>query len=261
MKGLRKGKQFEVYGVQGGISTAITLPVGFNTEKDRCPMVILMHGFMASKRFYPISRLAKSLADAGIGTIAFDFNAHGKSEGKFVDMTLANELSDAQAIFDYVVRLPYVTRIGLAGHSQGGVIAGMLAGLLENGREKPVCMALLAPAAVLKDDAIAGQCMGKRYDASNPPEYVKVFFHKLGREFILGAQKTPIYEIAARYTGKVFILHGRKDKIVPYAYSEKYHSVYANSTLCLLEKEGHMLNKCKADVLVPVTEFFKDNLL
>ena len=96
----KKNNQFRVYGEQGGISTAITLPDGFNPESDKCPMAILMHGFMSSKRLYPIPRIAKELARLGIGAISFDFNAHGKSEGKFIDMTIANEISDAKAVFD-----------------------------------------------------------------------------------------------------------------------------------------------------------------
>ena len=78
---LWKKRTFDVYGEQGGISTALTLPAGFNPEKDHCPMVIIMHGFMASKRFYPVPNIAKSLAKAGIASISFDFNAHGKARG------------------------------------------------------------------------------------------------------------------------------------------------------------------------------------
>ena len=38
-------EEYAVFGTQGGISTKITLPNGFNPETDKCPMVILMHGF------------------------------------------------------------------------------------------------------------------------------------------------------------------------------------------------------------------------
>lgn len=257
---LWKKRTFDVYGEQGGISTTLTLPAGFNPEKDRCPMVIIMHGFMASKRFYPVPNIAKSLAKAGIASISFDFNAHGKSEGKFIDMTIANEIGDAKAVFDYVCTLPYVTNIALLGHSQGGVVAGMMAGEMENNTRKPVCLVQMAPAAVLKDDAIAGQCMGKKYNASNPPEYVNVMFHKLGRKFILAAQKLPIYETSAKFSGKVLILQGKDDKIVPYSYSEKYHEVYQNSELQILENEGHLMNNNKEKILSIITEFLKSNL-
>lgn len=253
-------EQFIVFGSQGGISTKITLPEGFDTSKDKCPMAILMHGFMSNKKFYPVPMLAESLAKQGIASICFDFNAHGKSEGDFIDMTIANETGDAKAVFDYVNSLPYVTETVFVGHSQGGVIAGMLAGELEQDPKKPSCLVLLAPAAVLKDDAIAGQCMGKKYDAANPPEYVNVMFHKLGRNFILAAQKLPVYEVSCKYTGKVCLIHGKKDKIVPYSYSEKYNELYQNSELHLLEDESHFLNGNKEVIMSMVTDFIKANL-
>ena len=253
-------RKYLVFGEQGGISTKITLPSGFDPKSHQCPMVILMHGFMSNKRFHPIPMIAKALAKKGIASISFDFNAHGSSEGQFIDMTIANEVADAKAVLEYVRDLGYVTEVGFVGHSQGGVIAGLLSGELEDSPIKPKCVALLAPAAVLKDDAIKGQCMGSKYDASNPPEYVSVMFHKLGRKFILAAQKLPIYETSCRYTGKVCIIHGKKDNIAPYSYGERYHSLYKNSTLHLLEEEGHFLRKCKTQVSDILVEFMCENL-
>lgn len=257
MFGNKKG--FAVYGTQGGISTSLTLPEGFDPEKDRCPMVLLMHGFMSSKRLYPMPQLAKALAKEGIASVRFDFNAHGKSEGKFIDMTIANEISDAKAVLDYVRTLPFVTETAFVGHSQGGVVAGMLAGELEEDPGKPVCLVQLAPAAVLKDDAIAGQCMGVKYNPADPPEYVSVMFHKLGRTFIKAAQKLPIYETSGKYTGKVLLIHGKNDSIVPYSYCERYHQTYKDSEMILIEDEGHMMRKNKEQIIVSVTEFIKSN--
>lgn len=253
-------ERYVVQGPQGGISTMITLPEGLDPKVDKCPMVILMHGFMSNKKFHPIPLLATALAKEGIASISFDFNAHGKSEGNFVDMTIANEIEDAKAVFNYVNTLPYVTKTAFVGHSQGGVIAGMLAGELESAPNKPVCMVQLAPAAVLKDDALAGQCMGKKYDASNPPEYVNVMFHKLGRTFILAAQKLQIYETSCVYSGKVCLIHGKLDKIVPYSYSEKYHELYPDSELHLIDDESHFMNGNKERLASMVTDFIKSNI-
>ena len=253
-------EQYFVSGTQGGISTKITLPEGFDPEKDKCTMAVLMHGFMASKKFHPIPMLESALAAAGIGSISFDFNGHGKSEGDFIDMTIANEIEDARAVFNYVNALPYVKDTVFVGHSQGGVVAGMLAGELESADRKPSCLVLLAPAAVLKDDAIAGQCMGKKYDASDPPAYVNVMFHKLGRKFILAAQKLPIYEVSCKYTGKVCLIHGKRDKIVPYSYSERYHESYSDSELHMLADESHFLSGDKDTIMSIITKFIKENI-
>lgn len=253
-------QDYAVYGPNGGIATHITLPDGFNPETDKCPMVILMHGFMAKKEGNPIPSVAKALAKEGIASVSFDFDAHGKSEGRFIDMTISSEISDAKAVFDYVCKLPYVSKIAFACHSQGGVIGGMLAGQLNDNERKPVCLVLLAPAAVLKDDAIKGQCMFSHYDASNPPEYVNVMMHKLGRKFILEAQKLPIYETSGQYDGKVCLIHGTKDKIVPLSYSEKYHEIYPGSELHIIDGENHFFSKKKNEVVGIAVSFLKENL-
>jgi len=255
-----KHAPYEVFGPYGGISTTLVLPDGFDAEKDTCPLAILMHGFISKKELYPIPAIAGALAKAGVASIRFDFDAHGKSEGKFIDMTISSEIADARAVLAYARKLPFVSDIALVGHSQGGVIAGMLAGELEDLPERPKCVVLLAPAAVLKDDAIAGQCMHARYDASNPPEYVSVLFHKLGRRFIVEAQQLPIYEVSSRYSGSVCIIQGRKDKIVPVSYAERYHQSYKDSEIYILEDEGHFLNGNKARLLETVVSFLKKNL-
>ena len=251
---------YEVFGPNGGISHTLTLPDSFDPSKDKCPLAILMHGFMSKKEMYPIPAIAKALAQAGIASIRFDFDAHGKSEGKFVDMTISSEIADAKAVLAYARSLPFVTDIVLIGYSQGGVVAGMLAGELENGPDRPICVVQLAPAAVLKDDALAGRCMLAKYDASNPPEYVNVFFHKLGRRFILEAQKLPIYEVSAQYSGPVCLIHGDKDKIVPLKYSEQYHQSYKTSELHTLKGEGHMLKGNKTRLIETIITFLNSHL-
>ena len=156
-------------GPQGGIDIKITLPEGFDAATGKCPIAVLMHGFMASKRWKPIPTIAAELASRGIASISFDFDAHGRSEGKFIDMKLSTEIADAQAVVEYARALPYVSELYLVGHSRGGVVAGMLAGKLSREGQAPDALVLLAPAAVLKDDAIKGQCMNAKYDPQNPP--------------------------------------------------------------------------------------------
>ena len=121
-------QEYAVRGPEGGIAFEVTLPDGFDTAKDSCPMVILMHGIFSSKDYGPMPQLARGLAKAGIASIRFDFDGHGRSEGRKQDMTIEKELADARAVWNYVQSLPYVSAVGLLGHSQGGVVASMTAG-------------------------------------------------------------------------------------------------------------------------------------
>lgn len=219
---------------------------------SRCPLVILMHGFMSNKKLEPLKSIACELERRGVASLRFDFDGHGKSYGKFCDMTVLNELEDAKAVYEYARNLPFVSEISLLGHSQGGVVAGMLGGEL---KEKIKSIVQLSPAAVLRDDALNGVLMGRHYDPRNPPERLFVMFHWVGKNYFTVAQTLPIYETSARYEGPVCLIHGTKDRIVPFSYSEKYHEVYKNSELHLIDGENHILSKHRKEVIAISVDF------
>ena len=252
-------KEYDVRGPQGGLSYKISLPEGFDPHKDRCTMVILMHGIFSSKDYNPVPAIAKGLAEAGIASIRFDFNGHGKSEGQMQDMTVEKEIADAMAIYDYVKRLPYVSGIGFLGHSQGGVIASMTAGrLAESGREVPVGMVLIAPGAVIKEACQGGKFFNARFDPKDPPEFIRCWgFMKLGREYLLSTQELDIYGTASAYKGDVLILHGTKDSIVPLWCSERYKETYGSrAELVLVDGENHTITRRRTEVVRHVVRFF-----
>ena len=47
-------------------------------------------------------------------------------------------------MWEYAKSLPYVSSIGLLGHSQGGVVASMTAGILASRGESPAALVLIA---------------------------------------------------------------------------------------------------------------------
>ncbi len=246
-------EKIAIPGPNGTLNALLQLPAAGYAG----PVTILMHGFMANLKMNPIKSIAAALEKEGVATLRFDFNGHGKSGGRYQDMTVGKELSDARAVLDYVKKRFPGQKTALLGHSQGGVVAGMTAGEF---KEDVAALVQLSPAAVLKDDALNGVLMGKHYDPANPPETLRLLFHRVGRGLFLDAQKLPIYEVSSRYDGPVLLIHGKKDRIVPYSYSERYHALYPQSELVLLEKEGHLLSKCRKEVVARCVEFLKKNL-
>ena len=234
--GLR-GQEVWIPGAVGRLSAVVKRPDA--PRSKRVPMVILMHGFSGHKNDGLVVGLADQLARRGIASIRFDFNGHGMSEGDFRNMTVLTEIEDALQVFRYVKQLPWVGKVGLIGHSQGGVVAAMAAGRLT--QRKVSSVVLLAPAAVLRDDAIRGNTMGATYDPLNPPEYVSIGRLQLGREFIQTAFRLPIYETAAAYRGRAAIFHGTADRIVPYTYGLRFHQLWKGSKWYELEGYDHGL--------------------
>jgi pimeloyl-ACP methyl ester carboxylesterase len=89
----------------------------------------------------------------------------------------------------------------------------------------------MAPAAVLRDDAIRGSTFGKQYNPLDPPEYVELWgpSQRLGRKYIQTAFTLPIYETAAQYHGPALVIHGTGDRVVPYTYGLRFHQQWPGS--------------------------------
>lgn len=208
-------------------------------EQDEFDLVILMHGFTSdlgySKRrvFYD---LTPALRKKGLGTLRFDFNGHGKSEGSLSEMTIFNELADANAVLNFAQQLKGVRRIYLLGHSQGGVIASLMAAYYPDLIAKLV---LMSPAATLIDDARLGICQGSIYDPHHIPNTVTVKQKTISGFYFRTAQLLPLYDIAKHYEGPVCLIHGTDDTIVNPVASLRYHDVYKNSTLNLIPNCDH----------------------
>ena len=236
----KKGEPVFIDGDHGRLKALIQKPELKQGEK--CPMVIFCHGFSGSKDGPLFELIADTLQTHGIASIRFDFNGHGESEGEFKDMTVPNEIVDAKKVVEYVRDLKYVSDLAIVGHSQGGVVASMTAGQLSEELGAPAfkAVALMAPAAVLRDDAIRGSTMGKSYDPFDPGEYVELWGGlKLGAKYIRTAFTLPIYETAAKYQGSALIVHGTADRVVPYTYGERFHQIWPNSKLVIQDYFDH----------------------
>lgn len=251
-----ESKKFTIQGDHGKLSTILQTPKG---EKEY-PIVILLHGFNAGKDYILMKDLANALEKEGIASIRFDFNGQGESEGRFEDMTILNEIHDAKKVYEYVTTLPNITSISLAGHSQGGVVAGMLAG--ELGEEKIKAVALIAAAPVLQDDIVRGNLFGVVFDPVNLPDYiiVPIANKKVGKAYLEVVKDLPIYEVSQKYKGKVFIIHGTGDTLVPYTNSLQYHRIYPKSKIILLPGKDHFFKDDNEEAIEYIKNFFVDNL-
>ena len=253
-----KTEKLTIQGSVGKLSVVVQTPEGL-ADGQKCPVVIMMHGFMGNKDGMMEKVAGDMLAQQGIASVKFDFNGHGESEGEFSGMTVPNEIEDAKCVYEYVKSLPFAGSIALTGHSQGGVVASMTAGDLDV--DGVACVVLLAPAAVLRDDAIRGSTMGARYNPLDPPASVQLFPGKnLGGEYIRTAFSLPIYETAKKYTGPASIIHGTGDQVVPYTYGERYHYIWPGSELHIIPAADHMFSKEMQQVVDLMVDFLVKNL-
>ena len=103
--------------------------------KGKFPVVILITGSGAQERneeFFehkPFAVIADDLTKKGIAVLRFDDRGVGKSTGSFMTSTTEDFANDVLAAVDFVKTRSNINtkKIGLIGHSEGGMIAPMVA--------------------------------------------------------------------------------------------------------------------------------------
>ena len=246
-----------INGAVGSLQGNVDRPA---VEGKTCPVAIIAHGLTGHRSEAHLMALADSLFAHGIAVVRFDFNGHGESEGEFVNMTLDNEVQDLMKIYGYVSSLPWVDkgRIALAGHSQGGLVAGVVAGDL--GAEKVKCLLLLAPAACIHTMASTGTMFGQPLD-EELPDYIEFWGGShLGKNYLLSARDMDVFGRTAKYAGPAFVLQGTNDSPELIADAEKYSTQMEKCNYLPLYGLSHCFPEDLAFPAAVGADFIKSNL-
>lgn len=248
-------KDFTLNGDHGKLAAVLQAPKG----AEKYPLVLILHGFNANKEMGLLTDLAAQLNARGIGTLLFDFNGHGKSEGSFLEMTIPNELEDARKVYAYAEKLPQVKSIAVAGHSMGAVVTAMLAG--ELGAQKVKTIVLMSPAPELTEDTAKGDLFGVRYDPKNVPEYITLANGlKVGRAFLATTPDVSIYPVARGFTGPVLVVHSEDDQLVPYHYGVEFSHIYNDARLQTIHGQDHNFTQNTPAVNRVIADYLQEKL-
>lgn len=115
------------------LSGTLTYPINFSAKTD-VPMVVMVSGSGQQDRdestfeHKPFLVLADYLARHGVASLRYDDRGVGKSTGDVASVTLQSNARDAVAVLNYAKGLNTFGKIGLLGHSEGGLIAFMIGG-------------------------------------------------------------------------------------------------------------------------------------
>jgi len=121
-------------------NNAITLSgtLSYPKTSNKLPAIVLVSGSGPQNRdseivgFKPFKILADHLNEKGIAVLRYDDRGHGKSIGKTVGQSTSEELATgAEAAFNYLKNHKAIdnNKVGLLGHSEGGIIAPMVASI------------------------------------------------------------------------------------------------------------------------------------
>ncbi len=241
----------EFYIDNDGIKLHAKLEVPEGAQK--CPLVIVVHGYTGHMEEDHIIAAAEAVKKAGMAALRVEMYGHGKSDGKFRDHTLYKWVTNMLAVTEYARGLDFVTDLYLCGHSQGGLLVMLIAGMCPD-RFKAIIP--MSPAWMIPEYARKGEFLGTKIDPVNiPDEFTQDEENVLSGNYARVAQTIHVEDEIARYNGPVLIIHGDEDECVPYEYAEKAEELYNDAELVTIKGDDHCYNYHLDQVSDAITQF------
>lgn len=238
----------------------LDFPAGVKPETDKLPLVIIIHGFTGHMEEDHLLAVVDAANELGFATLRAEMYGHGGSDGLFEDHTLERWISNANAVTDYAKSLDWVTDLYLAGHSQGGLLTVLTAGLRPQDFK---AIMPLSPALMIPEGARTGDLLATPFDPNRLPKYIVSPDWKLKSTYISSAQKIYVDPAITAYTGPVLIVHGDADLTVPVENAITAAEKYADCTLKLIPGDTHCfdyhLDQMKAAVKEYLQQFAPEN--
>lgn len=223
---------------------------------EKCPLVIVLHGFTSNKEKPHTLAACRAMNDAGFATLRVDMYGHGESGGEFKNHTLFKWLSNVLAVLDYARKLDFVTDLYLSGHSQGGLAAILAAGI-ETDRIRGLI--LRAPAIMIPEGARKGNLLRETFDPEHIPDVVPTIKGlELNGNYIRTAQMIHVEEAIGRYKGPVLIVHGENDDVVPLHYSVEASKWFTNCELKVIAGDTHSFDLHKDQMADVIRNWLRD---
>lgn len=203
------------------------------TGTETVPLVICAHGLGGS--YQSNLAYAEQLASHGLATYCFDFRGGGgsRSEGSTTEMSVMTEVSDLEAILEAAREWDFVnaSQMVLLGTSQGGITSAIAAA---RHADDVAGVVLMYPAFVVSDD------IHERFSSLDEvPDVFQFNWITAGRPYVEDMWDYDVYDEIGNYTGKVLLIHGTADGIVPVSYSDRAADVYQDVEYYVIDGAGH----------------------
>ena len=220
------------------------------------PLVIVVHGYTGHMEEPHIIGVAEAARAAGFATLRVEMYGHGKSGGTFRDHTLYKWVSNMLTVVEHARGLDFATDLYLCGHSQGGLLVMLIAGMCP---DRIKALIPLSPAWMIPECARAGEVLGDPVDPVNiPDEFIQDKEHLLSGNYVRVAQTIHVEDEIARYDGPVLIVHGDEDESVPYEYGVRAAELYKNAKLVTIAGDNHCYDYHLDLVNEAVTDFLTE---
>ena len=229
----------------------LDMPKGWQ-DGEKCPLLILIHGFTGHMEERHIVAAAETANDVGFAVLRAEMYGHGKSDGKFEEHTLYKWVTDALAVVDYAKTLDFVSSLYLSGHSQGGLLAMLIGGMRADDLKALIPR---SPAWMIPDGARQGCLLGMPFDPRHIPDQIVAGDLRLNGNYVRVAQTIHVEDEIERYPGPVLIVQGDADEAVPLSYAKRAAELYADAKLVIVPGDTHCFDHHLERMTEAVREF------
>jgi len=226
------------------------------TPETPRPAVVLCHGIWTGRR--ECLPLALRFQAAGYNVLAFDFRAHGLSDGRFTSVG-HHETNDVLGAIEYAKSRPEVDpeRIGVLGFSMGAAAS------IQAAARTPDIAALVA------DSAYADFLDAARYSfrlVTRVPQFPIAPMAMRWAKWLVNvdaSQLRPIDVIGRVSPRPLLIAHGALDEIVPLEHAHRLFQAAGEPRELWIEPQAHHVGARDVDTqgyFLRVERFFRDAL-
>lgn len=238
---------------------------------DQIPGVLMCHGFTGNRmeQRYIFVRLARKLAEAGIGCLRFDYRGCGESEGLFKDHSVPDYIRDAQNALQILRNAPGIDEkhIGLLGYSLGGCVAAETSSR-ERGIKTVVLWSPVAHPEKLLDKKVEKDKIQSLISSrKKEKKFIEHDGWAIGKDFITTLGRLKPVERLSGFSGPVLLCHGMQDMVVEPEHSSSFMKARQRAgkpvKTLFLENSGHGYKPLLEDekLLKTTVNWFQKNLL
>ena len=224
---------------------------------DKGPLCILFHGFTGHMEEPHIVGAMEAMVDCGVSVLRVELYGHGGSDGEFRNHTLYKWVTNALTVVHFAKSLDFVTDLYISGHSQGGLLTMLIASMCPDDFKAIIP---LSPACCIPDDARRGMILGTAFDPKHIPDMLDNGMWQLSGDYVRIAQTIDVDSAIRAYDGKVYIIHGDEDDVVPYSYAERAVSLYKNARLVPIHEDDHVYTLHLDEFTDAIRTFFREEL-
>ena len=201
---------------------------------------LFAHCFTCSKNLKAVTNIAKSLNDAGIAVLRFDFTGLGESEGDFADTNFSSNVADLLAASSYLDKNHQAPSI-LIGHSLGG------AAVLQAAPDIPSTTAVVTIGSPARPSHVTAMLEGDRAEIERAGQATvqlggRPFVVK--KQFLDDLEQHQLLESIGKLRKALLVMHSPLDNIVEV---ENASALFLNAkhpkSFVSLDKADHLLTR------------------